>query len=165
MCLDWIGIAFNTCLHLVFNRKFQESNHIWGWVLEVLIFYFNDENVPNAAVSSPNLYFKIDPLDLNHMQCEGLFQKVFESFMNGLKKIQNEPIIYNNNETMHLIPFFTVNHILITSIIIFIYTKIIQFFYNQVYGGHGGGYNQGYGGHGGYGGGYNLGYGGHGWYG
>lgn len=131
MCLDWIGIAFNTCLQLVFNGQLQESsNHIWGWVLGVLMDYFNDEEIPTAALSTPNSHFIIDPLDLNHMQCEGLFKNVFDNFMDGLKRIPNEPNIFNNNDskTMLVHPSFIVVNALIvaTSIVIFIYTKIIK---------------------------------------
>lgn len=134
LCLDWIGIAFNTCLQLVFNGNIKESsNHIWGWVIGVLMEYFTDgeTEVPTAAVFTPNLHFIIDPLELNHMQCEGLFKSLFENFMDSLKRTRYEPNIFDNNynESMQLTSFFIVINalILLTSIIILIYVKITQF--------------------------------------
>lgn len=132
MCFDWIGIAFNTCLQLVFNVEHQKSsiNNIWGWVIGVLTEYFNDEDIPIAALYTPNLNFILDPLKLNHMECEELFKNVFENFIDGLKRTQSETNIFDNNDskTMYEIPLFTVVNALIlgTAIIIFIYIKMIK---------------------------------------
>ena len=129
LCLDWIGIAFNTCLQLVFNVRFQQpSNKVWSWLVKVFINHFYHEKTPTTADFTPNLQFKVDPLDINHMQCEGLFKNMFEYFMDGLKKVQKEPTMYSHNESVHAIPFFTVlnTFMLITTIIIFFYDKIIH---------------------------------------
>lgn len=116
LCLSWLDIAFNHCLHLAFPKP-DDSGEIWKSIFGFVIKIFHHQNLPFEVEAQYSDYIQ-KPNSLSSNECSDLYQKIFSDFANfhNGNEIHSKSTNPMNNEisindfvwTMNIILLFTI---------------------------------------------------------
>lgn len=80
LCLDWIEIAYKTCIQNAFAQPIPTAVQLWNWMLRIVQSQSKNSQV-DVTVTANNTIFLQAPFNLTMLQCQDFLNKIYRGFM------------------------------------------------------------------------------------